>query len=266
MSIEYNPTPLKLLNFLGCANPAGKAQLEDLEAAHKIKLPSLLFDFFSRAWNQPLFECSDIWVTEEHPSLSFSYDILAEIIAEWQEDWAKDPKQYEGDVCFQLSQLPKERWPERVSNYLEIGSDYSAGVITFGIRLEDLALPDPPVYSLHEADTETDWKLLDETLSLFLMRILADVLTCAMYRSAQEVLEEAGWRYNSTNNLEEALQQAGQLGIDLSKAARCGALYSAAVTPDVCRYCYVADTNTFFLLKEDSGNNKVVGLFLSPNQ
>lgn len=264
MVINYNPTPLDILKLLGCTGSDGKAELEEFEEEHSVKLPPLLFDFFSAAWEQPMFCTSDIWVTAEHPRLYFSYKELEETIFCSKDDWAKAPDQFADNVCFQLSRLPRERWQERVSNYLVIGSDYSAGVVTFGIRVEDLTLPDPPVYTLHEADTEADWKILDKTLSLFLMRILADVLTCAMYDTAPDVLEEEeGWNYCRIEDLSEARRQAEQLGIDLSKAARCGALYAAADTPDVCRYCCIEEKKTFFLLKEDTGNDETVCVILS---
>lgn len=263
MAIRYNPTPLDILNFLGCTSSGGQAELEKFETANNVKLPRLLFDFLSAAWKQPLFATSDIWTTKR-PHLWFFYDELAESIADLQEDWAECPEQYTDDVCFKLSQLPKERWPEIVPDYLEIGSDYSAGVATFGIRRDDLAQPDPPVYMLHEADPETDWHIIDETLSLFLMRMLADTLGCSMYKTAQNVLaKKAGWHYCRIKDSTEARQQAEQLGIDLTKAACCGALYSAAVTPDVCRYCYIEDKKTFFLLIEDTGNNKTTCVIIS---
>ncbi len=266
MNIQYNPTPLDILKLLGCADSDGRALLEEFEAAHKVKLPPLLFDFFSAVWNHPMFSTADIWVTDDHPELYFSYEELEETISEWKEDWAENPDEYGDNVCYQLSRLPRDRWQERVSNHLVIGSDYSAGVVTFGIRVEDLTQPDPPVYVLHEADAETDWKVLDNSLSLFLMRILADVLSCGEYDVAQEVLEEEEeWNYTVIEDLGEARRQAEQLGIDLSKTARCGSLYAAAVTPDVCRYCCIEEKKLFFLLKEDTGNDETTCVILSHN-
>lgn len=257
MAIQYDPPPLAVLQFLDCNGSNGRSVLEEFESTHHIKLPPLLFDFFSAAWNHPLFSTSDIWTTGR-PGFRFSYEDMEETIADWQEDWRADPQRFADNFCFQLSQLPKERWPERVSNFLEIGSDYSAGVATFGICVDDLDQPDPPVYMLHEADEKNDWKLLDKTLSLFLMRILADTLTCAMYGTAKEVLGKKGWEYSLSSNASEARKWAAELGIDLSRAALCGALYAAAVTPDVCHYCYIEDKNTFFILKEDEGNRETV--------
>ena len=49
---------------------------------------------------------------------------------------------------------------------------------------------------------------------------------------AQEVLEEEEeWNYTVIEDLGEARRQAEQLGIDLSKTARCGSRYAAAGTP-----------------------------------
>lgn len=263
MPVQYHPTPLDILRFVGCTEPNGKAELEKFQSDHGVKLPPLLFDFFSLAWGQPLFETSDIWTTGR-PAFRFSYESLEETIADWQEDWAANPSRYADNFCFQLSKVPKDQWPEHVPNYLQIGSDYSAGVATFGIRADDLTQPDPPVYILNEGSPETAWRVLDETLSLFLMRVLADVLTCAMYDTAREVLERASWRYDDEiRDLPAARERAEQLGIDLSKAALCGALYAAADTPDVCRYCYVEEAETLFLLKEDTGNRETICAVLS---
>lgn len=255
MPIQYTPAPLDILSILGCTENRGGPHLKEFESAHHVKLPPLLFDFFSAAWGHPLFQTSDIWTTGR-PCFHFSYESLEETIADWQEDWEEDPECYADDFCFRLSRVPKEQWPEHVPDYLEIGSDYSAGVVTFGIRRTDLDQPDPPVYILHEGAPETDWKVIDDTLSLFLMRVLADTLACAMYDTAKRVLEQAGWRYSKTQSMSEALEWAAELGIDLSKAARCGALYAAAVTPDVCRYCYIEEKNLLFILKDDAGNQE----------
>lgn len=264
MSIQYRPTPLDILKLLGLTDSRGSVQLEQFQSDHGIKLPPLLSDFFSAAWNHPLFETSDIWVTgRRHFPFRFSYERLEDRIADWQEDWNAAPSQYADDFCFQLSKIPREQWPEHIPNYLEIGSDYSAGVVTFGIRADDLSQADPPVYILNEGSPETAWRVLDDTLSLFLMRVLADVLTCSMYDTAREVLEKAGWKYCEMKDMPEAQNRAEQLGIDLSKAAQCGALYAAADTPDVCRYCCIEGKKTFFLLKNDAGNHETTCVIIS---
>ena len=253
MSIQYNPTPLDLLGFLGCTERKGETFLKEFASEHNVKLPPLLFDFLSLAWEHPLFDTSDLWVSDR---LGFYYETLEEMIEEWAEDWKENPQDYEDDFLYQISRIPKEQWPERIPDYLQIGSDYSAGVVTVGICVSDLDQPDPPVYRLHEADEENDWIIMDESLSMFLMRVLADTLSCSEYNTAMRVLEKAGWQCSKTESMSEAQEWASELGIDLSKAAQCGALYAAADTPDVCRYCYVEGKNTFFILKDDAGNNE----------
>ncbi|MCI9444700.1 MAG: hypothetical protein HFF69_08270 [Oscillospiraceae bacterium] len=63
MAVQYTPTPLDLLRLLGCTERKGEPYLKELESTHNIKLPPLLFDFFSAAWNHPLFRASDVWPT-----------------------------------------------------------------------------------------------------------------------------------------------------------------------------------------------------------
>ena len=262
MAIQYHPAPIDILKFLGCTERKGEMFLEDFASKNNIKLPPLLFDFLSLAWEHPLFRTSDLWVSDR---LGFYYEELEETIEEWEEDWKEDPQAYEEDFLYQMSKIPKEQWPERVPDYLQIGSDYGAGVVTFGICVSDLDQPDPPVYRLHEADEENEWVLMDESLSMFLMRVLADTLSCSEYDTAMRVLEKAGWQCSKSESMSEAQERADKLGIDLSKAAQCGALYAAAVTPDVCRYCYIEDKNTFFLLKDDTGNHLTTCVILTKN-
>lgn len=63
-----------------------------------------------------------------------------------------------------------------MDNYLQIGSDYAAGVVFYGIKENNLVLENPPVYMLHEADELSEWKLITNTLSEYLMCVLLDAL------------------------------------------------------------------------------------------
>lgn len=80
-----------------------------------------------------------------------------------------------------------------MSDYLLIGSDFSAGIMEFGICVVDLDKNDPPVYMHHECDSITEWKLYTETVSEFLMRVFCEVLICEMYDTAMDTLKGEGW-------------------------------------------------------------------------
>ena len=85
----------------------------------------------------------------------FSYEYIEERIEDCREDF-DDPEFCEENAFYPYSKIPKEQWPELVENYLQIGSDYAAGVVFFGIKEKELGLENPPVYMLHEADELAD--------------------------------------------------------------------------------------------------------------
>ena len=151
MSIKYDLTAFEILKLLGYSNPIGKESLEVFKKENNLKLSSYLFEFLSVVYNNPLFATADIW-----NSLYFSYEDIEERIEEDKEYWAENPDEYIEDEYFKFSKTPKEQWSDYVPNYLQIGSDYSAGVVVFGICEKDLELENPPVYMLHEADEITD--------------------------------------------------------------------------------------------------------------
>lgn len=76
-----------------------------------------------------------------------------------------------------------------------IGSDYGAGVVSFGIRIQDLQEEDPPVFMNHEADDITEWKKMYEHLSDYLLEAVLTALACIDYSTAQDALEEKGWEF-----------------------------------------------------------------------
>lgn len=187
MAMNYSLSALEILKILG-----GKPSPEYVPDP---QIPAMLNEFLSMAKGNPLFATPDIYVDRE---TYFSYDAIQERIEEDGEYWEQHPDECEDDEYYPFSQLPRERWQEKVANYLQIGSDYGAGVLVFGIREEDLGQEDPPVYMLHEEDEPVGWKVFSETLSGFLIYILCgSTLCCETYNTAKNVLEKQGWTYEA---------------------------------------------------------------------
>lgn len=140
----------------------------------------------------------------------------------------KGPQEYADNEYYQLYKLPKEEWGSYVPNYLQIGSDYGAGISKFGICLGEIGQADPPVYILIEGDSITEWNMLDSHLSAFLMRSVCDVLSCGEYDTAAPVLEKMGWTADEayqenfpTLDMDALLKQRSEYGAD----AVCGCAY-----------------------------------------
>ena len=194
MAFNYDIPVLELLDILGC-QPNPDYQPDP-------RLPALLNDFLSRAYNSSLFKTADIWT--KHPAWT-SYEVLEERVEEDREYYEEHPEELEEDDPFApFFKLSKEQWPTLVENYLEIGSDYAAGVVEFGIREADLDQADPVVYMLHEVDAPTGWKRFSATLSDYLKYVLCAVLCCETYETGMEVLEEAGWSFEEIERPEDA--------------------------------------------------------------
>lgn len=184
MSFNYNISILELLDILGCK--------PNLEYHRDSNLPDLLNDFLSRIYKHPLFKTADIWT--EHPAWR-SYEIIEERIDEDREYYEEHPEEFEGNSYEPFFRLSKDKWSELVANYVEIGSDYAAGVVEFGIRDEDLKQENPMVYMLHEEDAPIGWKRFSETLSDYLKYVVCAVLCCESYSTGKNVLEKEGWKY-----------------------------------------------------------------------
>ena len=127
-------------------------------------------------------------------------------IQEWidgdKEYWEKEPQKYADNEYYQFYKLPREKWGSRVENYLQIGSDFGAGISKLGIRLNEM--------------------------SDFLMRSICDVLCCGEYDTAARVLEKMGWIVDEayqedfpTLDMDALLKQRSEYGAD----AVCGCAY-----------------------------------------
>ena len=192
MSFRYDLTAIDILKLLGYTEPVGRDALLKTECEKNLKLPPILFEFWSLAADSPLFKTADIW-TKKRDFFWFSYDSIQEWIDSDKEYWEKEPQKYADNEYYQFYKLPREKWGSRVENYLQIGSDFGAGISKLGIRLNEIGQDNPPVYILIEGDTITGWNILDDHLSDFLMRSICDVLCCGEYDTAARVLEKMGW-------------------------------------------------------------------------
>ena len=227
MSFRYDLTAVEILKLLGYTEPVGKDTLLQAEREKNLKLPPALFEFWSLAADSTLFETADIW-TKRRDFCWFSYDSIQEWIDGDKEYWEKDPQKYADNEYYQLYKLPKVEWGSYVPNYLQIGSDYGAGISKFGICLGEIEQVDPPVYILIEENSITEWNMLDSHLSAFLMRSICDVLCCGEYDTAARVLEKMGWIVDEayqedfpTLDMDALLKQKSEYGAD----AVCGCAY-----------------------------------------
>lgn len=215
MAINYDLKADQVLKMLGYNEPAGEGFINRFERENNIKLPQCLRDFYTVAYKCPLLSTADIWTDR----MGFLYEAIEEEIEEFEEDYGDNPEEGADDEYYQFTQslarIPKEQWPEYVTDYLEIGSDYGAGVVIYGICVKDLGKKDPPVYFLHEEDEMTDWKPLCGTLSEYFLLVLCDAILCYQYDTARRVLDKAGMDFNLCH-YDKAEEPAEEMGIDLS--------------------------------------------------
>ncbi len=166
--MQYDLTAGQILRLLGAGGPENKSSFEAMKQELGLPLPQPYQEFMETAWNCPILSTGDLWTGQMIP-----FDM-------------KPAPLY--------SRLNEEE-KAQVCDYLEIGSDYGAGVVTYGLRIEDLTQPDPPVFMQHEAEPATQWSQAYEKLSDFLLENLLNALAMAEYETAEEALEELGWQY-----------------------------------------------------------------------
>lgn len=250
MSVKYNLSPTEILKLLGYTEPAAKDELELFEKENNLKLPTLLFDFLNLARNNPLFSTADIWATDD-TFADFSYQYIEEGIEDCREDFEDDHTSCEENVFYPFSKLPKDQWSELVANYLQIGSDYGAGVLSYGIEEKDLMQENPPVsYIFYEDDSLTEWKLIFPKLSDYLMGVLLDVLVCVNYNTAQEVLRKKGWSFceNKYANEKEIKEELSLKKIDMSMMPNHQSCYD---TDSFYRCCFDDEKKVFYVVIND---------------
>ncbi|MCI8808617.1 MAG: hypothetical protein HFF84_00585 [Oscillibacter sp.] len=166
--MQYSLTAAEILKRLGFQEPVGREYLNALKQECGIPLPRVYEEFMEVADNCLLLSTSDIWPGQMIP--------------------------FEQRPCLLYSRL-SEAEKAQTGDYLEIGSDYGAGIVTFGIRVEDLEQEDPPVYLQHEAEPVTQWRIAYEKLSGFLQEAVLNALALVDYGTAEEQAGGYGWEY-----------------------------------------------------------------------
>lgn len=250
MAIKYNLTPVEVVKLFGYTEPIAEKELELFEKDNHLKLPELLFDFLSLVRNEELLSTADVWVDSDSLPY-FSYQYIEDGIEDCRDDF-DDPEFCKENAFYPYSKITKEQWSELVDNYLQIGSDYAAGVVFYGIKENELVLENPPVYMLHEADELSEWKLIANTLSEYLMCVLLDALAGVEYSTAQDVLNENGWEFyeEEFDNEEEVRDQLSKRKIDLSAMGKNMTFYGAA--DSFYRYCFDEEENIFYMVINDT--------------
>lgn len=215
MAMNYDLKADQVLKMLGYSEPMGEHFVNVFEQENHIKLPQCLKNFYTVAYNCPLLSTADIWTDR----MWFLYEAIEEEIEEYKEVYGDNPEEGADDEYYQftqfLSKIPREQWAEHVTNYLEIGSDYGAGVVIWGISIADLDKEDPPVYYLHEENEITDWEPLGCTLSEFFMLVVCDAILCRQYQTAQRVLKQTDI-HCQLEDYDEVEATAKKLGLDTS--------------------------------------------------
>ena len=246
MSFKYNLTVTEILEKMGYT----KTEDNILNNQQKgIVLPAVLNDFLSLAVNTSLFSTSDIWV-QTRRFICFLYDYIEENIEDEKEYWEENKNAAEESEYYKFYKLPKDKWKDIVPNYLLIGSDFAAGVVQFGICITDLDKNDPPVYMNHECDSICQWKLYTNSISEFLMLVFCDVLSCEMYDTAMDTLEDEGW--NSETLSENELDS---YEIDFNSMVK----YPSPYDEDALLGCaYDEDNHILLIVKFDENSGEVL--------
>ena len=188
--MQYHLSALEILQILGYQpKQENHKLLEQFQQKYNISLSKTYCEFMEYAFFCPLFETSNLWTIPNF--LRMSYEDIAESVEELKES---DETIEETDPYYIFVQTPQEKWSELVCNYFLIGSDYGSGAVTFGIRSSDLGQDDPPIYWQHEMDDITYWRDDKQTLSQFFVEVLLNILSCLEYSTAEDALEEIGWR------------------------------------------------------------------------
>ena len=126
--MNYALSAVTMLNKLGYDQPIGREWLEKLKQDKNIVLPKTYTEFMELMADCPLLDTSNLWVGKMAHKVSACipctfYDQLQEMISDRKDRWSNRPGKYERSL-YELFQLPTKRWPEKIDNYLVIGSDY----------------------------------------------------------------------------------------------------------------------------------------------
>ena len=218
--MQYNLTPVEILKTLGFDQPAGRERLQAFQETAQVSLPKVYTAFMEYAMDCPLLGTSEM-------EPRFLYDDLSD--------------EEKAEVC----------------NYLVIGSDYAAGIVEFGLRVEDLGQDDPPVYMQHEANPRTQWDPAYETLTDYLREVTLNALALVEYSTAEEEIEECGWRYTdySMDYWEAHAEDEGECDDSVTEET----LRQKGIDPEQVRWCECTYTGKTFCCYDEASDLFYVG-------
>lgn len=216
MTVNYDLTAVQVMEILGYNKPSGDAMINRFEQEYNIKMPASLSSFLRVAYECPMLSTCDLKVSE---SPGFLYEEIEIIIEERKEEWEEDPGWRERDYYYNYSRIPEESWYKYTKDYLIIGSDYGAGVVTYGICKDDIDKDDPPLYLVFEDNEPSGWELFSDTLTSFLMMQICYVLLGIEYDTAKKTLIEKGWNYRLYEG-DKAVKKINTMGIDMQSAKK----------------------------------------------
>ena len=222
MRMQYDLSAVEILNILGYNKSVGKPFLETIKQKYQISLPKRYCDFMEIAWHCPMLETCDVWVMNDF--MKTFYEQVQEMIKDQTWYWEKNPETREGEF-YKLSQIPVEQWAAHIPNLFLIGSDYAAGVVTFGIRMKDVAKDDPKMYWQTEGNDLSTW-YADKNLSDFLFEAVLHVVSGIDYGVPEDELEENGFKveeYFDAKQFDYAATKAvvARYGIDFAQLKKC---------------------------------------------
>lgn len=247
MKIKYDLSAAEILEILGGhdskAAEAADTYIKEFERQYKITVPVSLKAFMAAAVDNPLLKTADIWINSQ--SL---WTFLYHEIVSMNEEEAFYPE---------FINVPREQWSDMVADYLEIGSDFGAGVATFGICVSDLDKEDPPVYMNHEANEIEQWDKMWDTVSDYLLTVTCDALIEAAYGTAGKVLRNRGWKtayYDIVSDIDRLLSERG---IETDKLPKIQSIYVADQQEEYSSCCYDCQRKELYLFHVNKGAMQV---------
>ncbi len=251
MSIEYKLSAIDILDIfdnIPKKNDINK-KLKLIEEKYNIILPTVYKQFMCSS--NDMLETADVWNYEEEQPFYFLYDWISITINKILEESGKIDDDSEYSL---FASLPVSKWNNFVDDYMIIGSDYSAGIVYFGIKKTDLNTENPPVYMYHEMNSITDWNLMYNHLSDYFLTVVCDAISGECYNTAQEVLNDYDWNYEI---YEEGLNDIlNKYGIMLDNLQKFSSMYKTSEN-DWISCCYDSEEKILFIFQNKESNMKI---------
>lgn len=221
-------------------------KLESIEEKYNIILPDI-FKHFMCSFNEML-KTADVWDYGKNYSWYFLYDWINISVNEIVRENGKVDNDSE---YFPFANSPLSEWNDFVDDYMIIGSDYSAGIVYFGIKKADLNMENPPVYMYHEMNSITEWNLMYNHLSEYFSVVVCDAISGECYKTSQRVLIDYNWNYEVYDTgLKDILDRHGIVPDNLQKLS---SMYRESDN-DWISCCYDTEEKVLFLFKSKSDN------------